>query len=152
MGDQHILFSKSLHTTHYISWIYCWKQQDCAILRREESSPVSPQRVLEVHSEEQRDLSKRGVRRGQREGTEGEMEKSNERLGYHTTKGMSRDPPLCVCMLIPGVVYQVCGPPGRMKGLSPHSGLDWPWTHTHTHSRSNEEFPFAASPINQEMN
>lgn len=27
-------------------------------------------------------------------GTEGEMETSNERLGYHTAKGMSRDPPL----------------------------------------------------------
>lgn len=64
------------------------------------------------------------------------MEKSNERLSYHTTEGMSRDPPLCVSVpvLIPGIVYQVYSPPGRMKGLSPHSGLDRPWTHTESHT------------------
>lgn len=57
---------------------------------------------------------------------------------------------VCVCapVLIPGVGYRLYCSPGRMKGLSPHSGLEGPHTHTH----SNEEFPFAASPINQEMN
>lgn len=51
------------------------------------------------------------------------MEKSNERLGYHSTKAMSREPPECVCVCS-GVVYQVSSPPGRTKSLSPHSGLE----------------------------
>lgn len=69
------------------------------------------------------------------------MEKSNERLGYHTTKGMSRDSPLCVCVcvFIPGVVYQVYSPPGRMKGLSPHSGLQNSHRHTCAHTESHTE-------------
>lgn len=87
------------------------------------------------------------------------MEKSINRLGYHTMKVMSRDPPQCVYVLIPGVVYHTNNPLGSMEGLSPHSGLNgyehthsYAHTYTHGHIRSNKEFPFAASPINQEMN
>lgn len=82
------------------------------------------------------------------------MEKSNERLGYHTTEGMSRDPPLCEC---------VCAHPrcslsglqssredeGSQSSFRIRLAMD---SHIHSHTQSNEEFPFAASPINQEMN
>ena len=61
------------------------------------------------------------------------MEKSINSLGYHTMKVMSRDPPQCVCVLIPGVVYHTNGPLGRMEGLRPHSGLNG-HEHTHTHA------------------
>lgn len=82
------------------------------------------------------------------------MEKSNERLGYHTMKAMSRDPPLCEC----ACAHPRCSlsglPSSRDDERSQSSfrirmAMD---THTQSHTQSNEEFPSAASPINQEMN
>lgn len=69
----HTLLGKLLHVTHDISFIHCWKQLEAGLRHPENrrkftTRPISPRRVLEVHAEKQRDLSKRGIRKGQRKG------------------------------------------------------------------------------------